>query len=91
MEYQYPIDLDWSTQEIVDVILFFECVEKAYESGVARDDLLNAYRRFKEIVPSKAQEKTVCGEFEVQSGYSPYQTVKASQAVDKDQKIRMTK
>jgi uncharacterized protein YktA (UPF0223 family) len=90
MEYQYPIDLDWSTQEIVDVILFFECVEMAYETGINRDDLLNAYRRFKEIVPSKAQEKKYCGEFEEQSGYSPYRTVKAGQAADVGQKIKMS-
>jgi uncharacterized protein YktA (UPF0223 family) len=90
MEYQYPIDHEWSTQEIVDVILFFECVEKAYESGINRDDLLQAYRRFKEIVPSKAQEKQVCGEFEEQSGYSPYRTVKAGQEAAQGEKIKMS-
>lgn len=89
MEYQYPIDLDWSTQEIVDVITFFESVEKAYETGIICDDLLKAYRRFKEIVPSKAEEKKVCGEFEETSGYSPYRTVKEAQAAEIGGKIKM--
>ncbi len=77
MEYQYPVDPDWSTVEIVDVIKFFECVEKSYEEGIDREGLLNAYRRFKEIVPGKAQEKKICDEFQQSSGYSAYLTVKA--------------
>ncbi len=31
MEYSYPILADWSTEEIIDVIKFFEGVEQAYE------------------------------------------------------------
>ena len=37
---------------------------------------MNAYRRFKEIVPSKAEEKKLCGEFEEISGYSSYRAIK---------------
>ncbi|MBU7591962.1 UPF0223 family protein [Metabacillus halosaccharovorans] len=76
MDYQYPISLDWSTEEIVDVIKFFECIEKAYEKGIERNELLTVYRRFKEIVPSKAEEKTICNEFEEVSGYSSYRIIK---------------
>lgn len=76
MEYQYPIDYSWSTEEVVDVIKFFEAIEKAYEKGIDRDEVMSAYRRFKEIVPGKAQEKTICGEFEEISGYSSYRTIK---------------
>ncbi|MFD6440507.1 UPF0223 family protein, partial [Peribacillus sp. NPDC060186] len=54
MDYQYPMDLDWSTEEIVDVIKFFEEVEKAYESKIQKEAFMKAYRRFKEIVPGKA-------------------------------------
>lgn len=75
MDYQYPISLDWSTEETVDVIKFFECIEKAYEKGIERTLLMNAYRRFKEIVPSKAEEKTICNEFEEVSGYSSYKVI----------------
>ncbi|MBD8068454.1 UPF0223 family protein [Bacillus sp. PS06] len=72
MNYQYPIDFSWDTTETVDVIRFFQCVEQAYEKGVEREILIAAYKRFKEIVPSKSEEKKLCGEFEEASGYSTY-------------------
>jgi uncharacterized protein YktA (UPF0223 family) len=89
MEYQYPIDHEWSTDEIIDVIHFFELIERAYEKGVKREQLLSLYRRFKEIVPSKAQEKKLCSEFETLSGYSAYQTMKRVKETDLGTLIRM--
>jgi uncharacterized protein YktA (UPF0223 family) len=89
MEYQYPIDHTWSTDEIVDVIKFFQCIEFAYEKGIERDVLLNVYRRFKEIVTSKAEEKTLCGEFEEMSGYSSYRTIQKAKESASGDKIRM--
>ena len=89
MEYQYPLDPDWSTEEIVDVIKFFECVEKGYEKGIPREELLDAYRRFKEIVPGKSQEKKICEEFEHTSGYSSYILVKAAKESDDMKMIKM--
>lgn len=76
MEYTYPFSLDWSTEEIVDVVQFFEAIEKAYEKGIKREELLMKYRRFKEIVPSIAEEKTYFREFEKESGYASYPIVK---------------
>lgn len=89
MEYQYPIDYHWSTDEIVDVIAFFETIEKAYENGIERDEVMRAYRRFKEIVPSKAEEKTICGEFEEMSGYSSYRTIKKAKDASSGDRIKM--
>jgi uncharacterized protein YktA (UPF0223 family) len=89
MEYQYPIDYHWSTEEIVDVIKFFEQIEAAYEKGIERDRLMEAYRRFKEIVPSKAEEKKVCAEFEEMSGYSSYRAIKKAKDLASGQKIKM--
>ncbi|GLB60358.1 UPF0223 family protein [Cytobacillus sp. NCCP-133] len=89
MEYQYPIDQDWSTEEIVDVIKYFESVEQAYEKGIERDQFMNAYRRFKEIVPGKAQEKNICDEFEELSGYSSYKTIKKVKESPAGDKIKM--
>lgn len=89
MEYQYPIDYSWSTEEIVDVIKFFESIERAYEKGIDRDEVMMTYRRFKEIVPSKAQEKTLCGEFEEISGYSSYRTIKKAKEASAGDKIIM--
>jgi uncharacterized protein YktA (UPF0223 family) len=76
MDYQYPIDYDWSTNETVDVISFFQCIERAYEHGISKEILLPAYRRFKEIVPGKADEKKIFDEFKETSGYSSYLVVK---------------
>ncbi len=89
MEYQYPIDYSWSTEEIVDVIHFFEAIESAYEKGIQRETLMSAYRRFKEIVPSKAEEKKLCGEFEEISSYSAYRAVKKAKEAAADDKIIM--
>jgi uncharacterized protein YktA (UPF0223 family) len=76
MEYTYPFSLDWSTDEIVDVVQFFEAIENAYEKGVKREELLKKYRRFKEIVPSIAEEKTYFRDFEKESGYESYPIIK---------------
>lgn len=88
MEYQYPIDHTWSTDEIIDVIKFFEFVEAAYEKGIDRDEFMKSYRRFKEIVPSKSEEKKICDEFAESSGYSTYLTVKKAKEGNSE-KIKM--
>jgi uncharacterized protein YktA (UPF0223 family) len=89
LEYQYPIDYHWTTDEIVDVIKFYEAVERAYEKGIDRDNLMAIYRRFKEIVPSKAEEKTLCGEFEEISGYSSYRAIKKAKEASPGEKVLM--
>ncbi len=91
MNYSYPIDETWTTEELVDVIQFFQMVEKAYEKGVNRDDLLLTYTKFKQIVPSKSEEKKLCKQFENQSGYSCYHTVKQAREMATGQKIKMKK
>jgi len=88
MEYQYPIDHTWSTAEIIDVIHFFEAIEHAYEKGIEREELMKLYRRFKEIVPSKAEEKKLFNEFEQESGYSSYRTVKSAREASEGSKIK---
>lgn len=87
--YQYPMNEDWTTDEAIDVISFFQTVELAYEKGVEREVLLSAYRRFKEIVPGKAEEKKLCSQFEEASDYSPYQTVKKAKEQTEDHKLKM--
>ncbi|MFT8320326.1 MAG: UPF0223 family protein [Bacillus sp. (in: firmicutes)] len=89
MEYQYPIDIDWSTDEIITAVKFFECIEQAYEKGVNRNVLMDQYRLFKVIVPGKSQEKKVCGEFEEISGYSSYKTIKKAKEAKDDIVIKM--
>ncbi|WP_053219808.1 UPF0223 family protein [Virgibacillus senegalensis] len=89
MNYSYPIDETWSKQEIIDVVNFYSLVEQAYESGVKREDLMLAYTRFKQIVPSKSEEKQLCGKFEKESGYSCYRTVNKAKEADSGEKINM--
>lgn len=78
MEYSYPLRPDWSTEEIMSVTQFFTHVEKAFEQGIERDELLNAYNAFKKVVPSMAEEKTLFKEFKEASGYECYKVVKRS-------------
>ena len=89
MEYSYPLSTDWTTQEMVDVVQFFEAVEAAYEKGIQREVLMAKYRRFKEIVPSQAEEKTILRQFEQASGYVGYKAVKMARESADGQVIRL--
>jgi uncharacterized protein YktA (UPF0223 family) len=89
MEYQYPFDTGWNTQEVVDVIRFFEAIELAYEKGIHREKLMEKYKRFKEIVPGKADEKKYCNEFEEESGYSSYHVIKKMKELQPGKVIKM--
>ncbi|MBO9130318.1 UPF0223 family protein [Bacillus sp. 165] len=89
MDYQYPLDYHWSTKEIVDVIKFYESVEQAYEQGISRLQLMDAYRRFKEIVPSKAEEKKIDAAFEEITGYSLYRAVQKAKTKEIEKIIKM--
>ncbi|SEB11460.1 Uncharacterized protein YktA, UPF0223 family [Thalassobacillus cyri] len=89
MNYTYPIDETWSKQEIIDVVNFYSLVEQAYEKNVKRDELMLAYTRFKQIVPSKSEEKQLCGKFEKESGYSCYRTVKKAKEMGTEDKVSM--
>lgn len=89
MDYSYPLDLDWSTEEMVQVVRFFEAVEQAYETSISHDDLIEAYRQFKTVVPSKAEEKTIFRQFEKASSYSCYHAVKLAKESPDATKISM--
>lgn len=89
MEYSYPLSTDWTTEEMVDVVRYFEVVEMAYEKGVKRELVMARYKRFKEIVPSQAEEKTICRDFEQASSYVPYRVVKLAKELSDGQIVRM--
>ncbi|WP_062105255.1 UPF0223 family protein [Bacillus niameyensis] len=89
MEYQYPFSMDWSSDEVIEVIQFFQIVEKAYEMGINRDELMQSYRKFKMIVPSIAEEKKYGREFEEASGYSLYKTIQKAKSSQSNELIRM--
>lgn len=91
MEYAYPFSIDWTTDEIVDVVEFFEAIEQAYEKGIKREELMDKYRKFKKVVPSMAEEKTYFREFEEESGYVSYLAVKRMKDTSGDELIRIKK
>lgn len=81
--YEYPLDLDWQKDELVDVVQLWRLVELAYEKGVEREVFLAQYALFKKVVPSKGEEKSWGNKFEAASGYSLYQVVKAAKESEK--------
>ncbi|MGO4887940.1 UPF0223 family protein [Anaerobacillus sp. MEB173] len=89
MEMNMPISLDWSTEEVVDVVSFYEGVVQAYEKGIRKEEVLRLYQRFKEIVPSKSEEKQLCGQFDKESGYSCFRTVKRAREAKEGEMIKM--
>ena len=82
MDYNYPLDYTWWTKDIIDVMSLYNAVEKAYEEGISKTDFLNAYRKFKNVVGTKSEEKQIDKEFQDVSGYSIYKVFKASQEND---------
>ena len=62
--YQYPIDLDWTSEEMAIVVKMWNGLEQAYESSINREELLSRYKAFKQVVPSKMEEKQLGNSFE---------------------------
>lgn len=89
MDYSYPFSIEWSTEEIIDVVNFFEAIEMAYEKGINRQDLLTRYRKFKQVVPSISEEKTYFREFEEESGYVGFPVIKEMKAGTGDEMIEL--
>lgn len=82
-QYTYPLNFEWSVEEIDTVIRMWTSLENAYEDKVNRDELLDNYRAFRQIVTSKMEEKQLTKEFEDKTGYSLYRTIQAAKASDK--------
>lgn len=74
--FSYPLDEDWSTEEIVAVVEFFEAVETGYEEGIPAGALKGLYKNFKQVVPTKSEEKTLFKEFKERSGFEPFTLIR---------------
>lgn len=77
-DYQYPLDLDWTTEEMVTVMKMWELLEQAYEEGIQAETFLKGYSQFKKIVPSIGEERRLGKDFEKLSGYSLYRTLQSA-------------
>lgn len=80
--YQYPIDLDWTSEEMAIVVKMWNGLEQAYESSINREELLSRYKAFKQVVPSKMEEKQLGNSFEKNSGYQLYGTIKKAKNLE---------
>lgn len=89
MSYSYPIDPSWSTTDIINVVNFISIVEKAHEDGVKREDIMLAYTKFKQIVPSMSEEKQIDKKFERDTGCSIYRTIKQAKSAKKGDRIKI--
>lgn len=78
MQINYPINPDWTTDELIEVVEFYNQVALANEGGVDRESFLDAYRSFKQIVTSKSEEKQLSAVHDEQTGYSTYRTVQTA-------------
>lgn len=76
--FSYPIFEDWNREEMINVIAFFIEIEKAYENkvGTKRVDLINRYDKFRQINPSKVEQKKLERDFENNSGYKVFPVLK---------------
>ena len=81
-DYQYPLDLDWTTDEMVIVTNLWSAVELANETGIDTQDFLNTYKEFKTVVKSIGEEKRLGNEFQKASGYSLYRTLQQAKKQD---------
>ena len=77
--YDYPLEPDWSTEEIIEVVGLYNAVEQAYEEGISSKEFMEHYRAFTSIADSKALQKQLDKAFEEASGYSIYKVFKRSQ------------
>ncbi|UQS83764.1 UPF0223 family protein [Bombilactobacillus thymidiniphilus] len=77
--YEYPLDLTWSADTIVNVINLYTAVEEAYEVGIKSQAFLQLYRQFQQLVPMKMQQRQLLADFAAVSGYDAYQVFKCAQ------------
>lgn len=87
--YAYPLLEGLSDREVVVLVTFFQKVEEAYEKpdGVDRETFNHAYRQFRDVIPSKMEQKQLEKQFKERSGYDVYQVIKHAKQVDKNLKM----
>ncbi|WP_429971230.1 UPF0223 family protein [Fructilactobacillus sp. Tb1] len=89
--YAYPIVEDWSMEELIDVTEFFRNIERAYdEHGINRQKLMDSFRRFQEINPSRTEQNKLRRDFEQDSGLDIYQVLKNAKEHPKTKNIKQT-
>lgn len=73
--FTYPMNPDWTTDELIKVMGIWQAVERAYESKIDVDEFVDIYKEFKSVVKSIGEERQLGRDFEDVSGYSLYRVV----------------
>lgn len=78
--YSYPLDIEWTQEEMLAVMAMWQTLEDVYEKGVPATKFLEVYQQFKAVIKSIGEERKLGREFEEVSGYSLYRAVQAAKA-----------
>lgn len=89
--YSYPLDLDWTQEEMIKVMAMWEVLEQAYEGGLPVTIFLTKYHDFKSVIKSIGEERQLGREFEEVSGYSLYQAVQTAKGLDPKKNLKLQK
>ncbi|MFD1465857.1 UPF0223 family protein [Lapidilactobacillus mulanensis] len=76
--YAYPIDPDWSKEQLLAAMKIFSDVEAAYENQLNVQAFLSDWREYQRAIPMKMDQKKIDREFEQTTSYSIYQVMKAA-------------
>ncbi|QIL49803.1 hypothetical protein G7082_11755 [Vagococcus hydrophili] len=78
--YNYPLNPEWTTDELILVVNLWGTLEETYEKKVTAESFLKAYAGFKTVVKSIGEERELGRDFEEASGYSLYHVAKQARA-----------
>lgn len=63
MDYNYPLDYRWSTEEIIDVMALYNAVEKAYEEGISKEEFMQHIVSLKQLLIVKVKKSNWTNNF----------------------------
>lgn len=89
MSYAYPLDSDWTKDEIIAVVELYAAVEQAYEQGIQVKQFKDKYAAFKRVASSISLEKTYDRAFEKLTHYSIYACRKKAQDLTDQSLLKM--
>ncbi|MEG0549798.1 MAG: UPF0223 family protein [Vagococcus sp.] len=78
--YSYPLNPEWTTEEMIKVVNLWGKLEETYENKMTAESFLATYTEFKTVVKSIGEERQLGRDFEELSGYSLYRVVKQAKA-----------
>lgn len=76
INYSLNMEYGFSTEEMIKVFDLVNLVMDAQEKKIDGQKLIKAYRNYQKILPAKADQRSFERDFEKQTGYSIYQTIK---------------